>query len=345
MQNSSLVPRATDLLASAARPPPVVAAGRCEAVVASVTPICDGVVSIALLPAAPALGFPHFDAGSHIDLHLPDGMVRSYSLHNAPGEKDRYAIGVLHDSASRGGSRWIHEHVRAGDRLMISMPRNNFALDEQAPRSVFVAGGIGVTPVLSMLQRLVALGKTAHVIYCARSRSSAPFLGALSALAGQGMVLHAHFDDEAGTHPDLYALLSTHGPSAHFYCCGPAPMLRAFEASCEALGFGNAHVERFKAEPIPQAAVMDGHCTVELCRSGVTLEVSKRAPVLGALLAAGIEVEYSCEEGVCGACETRILMGEADHRDSVLSQSQKTKHQSMMVCVSRCRSDRMVLDL
>lgn len=316
-----------------------------EALVAAVSPVSEGVLSIALQPAAPTPGFPAFDAGAHIDLHLPGGMVRSYSLHNPPGQKDRYVIGVLHERAGRGGSRWIHENLRAGDRLMISAPRNHFALDEQAQRSVFVAGGIGVTPVLSMLQRLVALGKPGHLIYCARSRASAPFLDLLATLTPHGISVQTHFDDEAGSPPDLQTLLSRHLSTDHFYCCGPGPMLQAFESSCETLGFGNVHVERFKAQAQPLAAAVDGFCSVELRRSGLTLEIAKNTPPLGALLAAGIAVEYSCEEGVCGACETPILQGEADHRDSLLSAAQKAGQQCMMVCVSRCRSDRMVLDL
>jgi ferredoxin-NADP reductase len=229
----------------------------------------------------------------------------------------------------------------------MSAPRNLFALDEQqAAQSVFVAGGIGVTPILSMVRRLVQLGRGAHVIVCARSRASAPFLDELTQLTDRGLSLHTHFDDEAGGPPSLHALLAAHQPQDHFYCCGPSPMLASFEAACTALGFSHVHVERFKAEQAasPNAALA-GTCIVELRRSAMTIEVPKNKPALQAFLDAGVDVEFSCEEGVCGACETRILEGEADHRDSVLSGAQKAAQKSMMVCVSRCRSDRMVLEL
>ena len=335
-----------------ASPPPkdtacATTSGRHTARVDAIHTICPGVISIELCPASPEQHLPPFTAGAHIDLHLPNGLVRSYSLHNAPGTTNRYAIGVLHDSASRGGSRWVHEQLHAGDQITISAPRNHFALDEaQGQASVFVAGGIGVTPILSMLRRLMQLGKTAHVIYCARSRSSAPFLDDLSRLASASLTLHTHFDDEAGGPPKLQDLLAAHRKDAHFYCCGPAPMLASFEASCAALGLNHVHLERFKAEAStrPQPA-LSGLCTVELRQSGLSLELPKNRPPLQALLDAGVDIEFSCEEGVCGACETRIIEGEAEHRDSVLSGAQKTAQKSMMVCVSRCRSDRMVLDL
>lgn len=321
--------------------------GRFTALVSAVNAVCAGVVSIELCPATANEAFPLFEAGAHIDLHLPGGVVRSYSLHNAPGEANRYAIGVLNDNASRGGSRWIHEHLRAGDQIRISAPRNLFALNEQqSAQSVFVAGGIGITPILAMVRRLVQLGRGAHVILCARSRSSAPFLEELTHLTRHGVTLHTHFDDEAGSPPSLRALLAAHRPDDHFYCCGPSPMLTSFEATCAELGFANVHVERFKAEqPATPKAALTGTCTVELRKSGVTLEIPKNKPALQIFLDAGVDIEFSCEEGVCGACETRILEGEAEHRDSVLSNAQKAAQKSMMVCVSRCRSDRMVLDL
>ncbi|MGO4395841.1 2Fe-2S iron-sulfur cluster-binding protein [Variovorax sp. M-6] len=333
--------------AAAASPPTKPQPGRCTALVNAVSAVCSGVVSIELCPAAVGESFPAFEAGAHIDLHLQGGMVRTYSLHNAPGEKNRYVIGVLNDSASRGGSRWIHEHLRAGDHILISAPRNLFALNEQQPaHSVFVAGGIGVTPILSMVRRLVQLGRGAHVILCARSRSSAPFLDELTRLTSQGITLHLHFDDEAGAPPSLRSLLAVHQQHDHFYCCGPSPMLTNFESTCAELGFANVHVERFKAElPASPKLALTGHCTVELRKSGVTMEIPKNKPALQAFLDAGVDIEFSCEEGVCGACETRILEGEAEHRDSVLSGAQKAAQKSMMVCVSRCRSDRMVLDL
>lgn len=308
-----------------------------------ILPVADGVISIELEPANAGVVFPQFSAGAHIDLHLPNGLVRSYSLHNAQDDSGRYAVGVLRDKNSRGGSSWLHANLQAGDELPISKPRNNFTLVEDAQRSVFVSGGIGVTPLLSMIRRLRSLGREAHVLYCARSRAVAPFHADLADLAGDTM--HNHFSEESGM-ASIKDYLATFSAEDHFYCCGPSAMLDAFESACESLGFPNVHVERFKAaahtEPAPAD---DGQCVIELAQSGQTLTLKKGQPLLRALLDADIEVEYSCEEGVCGACETRILSGEADHRDSVLSKAQKASNKVMMLCVSRCKSDRLVLDL
>lgn len=316
------------------------------ALVHSVVPVTEGVVSIELRPARPDIEFPSFAAGAHIDLHLPNGLVRSYSLHNSQEDSGRYVIGVLRDRASRGGSSWVHSELKAGDVLSISKPRNNFALAEDAPRSVFVSGGIGITPLLSMIRRLEKLDRNAHILYCARNRKEAPFFSDLEAKVGEQLSMQAHFSDETGSTADLRAHLSQFSPKDHFYCCGPSSMLDAFEAACESLGFPNVHVERFRAATVasePVAAA--GDCVVELAQSGRTLVVPKGKSLLKSLLAADVEVLFSCEEGVCGTCETRIISGEADHRDSVLSKAQKASNKVMMVCVSRCKSDHMVLDL
>ncbi|WP_420839640.1 PDR/VanB family oxidoreductase [Cupriavidus yeoncheonensis] len=311
----------------------------------SVRPIAEGVVSIALRPASPDVGFPAFTAGSHIDLHLPNGMVRSYSIHSSSGESGQYSIGVLRDRSSRGGSSWIHSHLKTGDTIRISKPRNNFALDESAQRSVFIAGGIGITPLLSMIHRLRQLGRNAHILYCARARTQSPLLDALLEMAGDQLTVQCHFSDEARSNADIKAFLSGFAAADHFYCCGPSPMLDAFEAACEALGLPHIHVERFRAAEHGEQPAAGGQCVVELARSGRSLTIRRDKPLLKFLLEAEVEIEYSCEEGVCGACETRILAGEADHRDSVLSKSQKASNSAMMPCVSRCRSDRLVLDL
>ena len=195
----------------------------------------DGIVSVEFQPAGEGAVFPPFSAGSHIDLHLPNGLMRSYSLCNAAGDSGRYVVGVQLDRASRGGSRYVHEQLRVGQAIEISAPRNNFALHEDAPRSVLVSGGIGITPLWCMLQRLVALGKPVELIYCARSRAEAAFAKSVAALAGRVHVTW-HFDSERGGPPDLPALLANRGADSHYYCCGPAPMLDAFERECERVG-------------------------------------------------------------------------------------------------------------
>lgn len=303
----------------------------------------DDILGIELRPVG-AAAFPAFEAGAHIDLHLPNGLVRSYSLLNAPGETHRYVLGVLKDKASRGGSRCVHEQLRIGHKLTISEPRNNFPLHEDAAHSVLVAGGIGVTPLLSMGRRLQQLGKSFEILFCARSRQSAAFVPDIESL---GAPVHWHFDAEAGGPPDLKTLLATRGavPNTHFYACGPSVMLDNFVATCETLGHSNAHIERFSAVEVAASVDARKSYMVELKRTGKTIEITPDRSLLHTLLAQGIDVDHSCEEGICGACETRVLEGQPDHRDSVLSTAEHASNKMMMVCVSGCKSARLVLDL
>jgi ferredoxin-NADP reductase len=290
--------------------------------------------------------FPPFEAGSHIDLHLPHGIVRSYSLLNDSRERHRYVVAVLKDKSSRGGSRAVHEDLRIAMPLQISEPRNNFKLIETAEHSVLVAGGIGITPILSMAQRLHQLGCSFEVIYCARSRRSAAYVADIEALAAQ---VSWHFDDEQGGPPDLQALLAARpgvgAVNTHYYACGPAVMLDAFERSCRDLGYAHAHIERFQAVEVAAASDAQQSYTVELKRSGQTLTVMPNQSLLATLQAAGIYCNTSCEEGICGSCETQVLEGIPDHRDSVLSPAEQATHKMMMVCVSGCKSSHLVLDL
>lgn len=301
------------------------------------------VISVELRPAREGESFPPHKAGSHIDLHLGNGLVRSYSLLNPEDDPGRYVIGVLKDRQSRGGSAFVHEKLRIGEVIDISEPRNNFALDESAERSVLVAGGIGITPILSMLQRLMSLGREAELIYCARSRADAAFVATVNAWAGPSLRVCWHFDDEAGGPPDLRALLSAHGPQTHFYACGPGPMLDAFQETCQALSYDHVHIERFAAVAAPVNAV-SGSFMLELRQSGREIPVSPDCSVLDAMLDAGLSPGFSCREGICGACETRVIDGDVDHRDSILTDSERAANKTMMICVSRCRSERLVLD-
>lgn len=303
------------------------------------------VISVELQPAEAGVTLPPFEPGSHIDLHLADGLVRSYSLLNGANDR-RYVIGVLKSRDSRGGSRHVHEQLRLGAQLKISAPRNNFRLVEDAKHSVLVAGGIGVTPLLAMLRRLAELGRSVEFLYCARSRQDAAFLQEVEALAAAHprIELRRHFDDVQGGPPDLRKLLAGKPRETHFYCCGPAPMLTAFEQACEALGEANIHIERFA--PIEQApSTTTGACTVELKRSGRTVDVGADVSILDALLGAGIRADFSCREGMCGACETKVISGDVEHRDSILSKQEQAENKSMFICVSRCRSGTLVLDL
>jgi ferredoxin-NADP reductase len=303
----------------------------------------DDVISIELLPVA-GTTFPPFDAGAHIDLHLPNGLVRNYSLWNSTEERNRYVIGVLQDKASRGGSKCVHRDLRVGMTIQIAAPRNNFPLHEEAGHSVLIAGGIGITPILCMVQRLKALGRSQELLYFARSRRSAAFVDKIEAL---GVPVTWHFDDEKGGPPNLKAMLEARpaGADTHYYACGPSVLLDAFEQHCEALGYRNAHIERFAALAVQASPEAQASYSVELRKSGRTFVIKPEKSLLQTLLDAGVDCDHSCLEGVCGTCETRVLEGIPDHRDSVLSAKEQASNKVMMVCVSGCKSERLVLDL
>lgn len=285
-----------------------------------------------------------FTAGSHIDLHLPNGMIRSYSLVNDQSERNRYVVAVNNDAASRGGSRFIHESFRPGDVITISHPRNNFTLQENAAHSVLIAGGIGITPIFSMIRRLNALGRSWELFYAARTRVAAAFLDELHALRCTAHPnLHLNFDQEqSGRMLDLSAIVRGASPDAHLYCCGPVPMLEAFEAATQGWLAGQVHVEYFKAKEKPAA---EGGFEVKLARSNRTVAVEAGKTILNALLDAGIAANYACTEGVCGTCETRVIEGVPDHRDLFLGKEEQATNKTMMICCSGSKSSTIVLDL
>ncbi|KIQ35419.1 ferredoxin [Variovorax paradoxus] len=306
----------------------------------------DGIVSVEFRPTSPEVDFPAFEAGSHIDLHLPNGLVRSYSLCNPASERQRYVVGVLDDRKSRGGSRYVHQQLRVGSTIEISHPRNNFALQDGAERSVLVSGGIGVTPIWCMLQCLAALGRPVEIVYCARSRNEAAFIDAISALAAEkDIAVTWHFDQEKGAPPNLVQMLEGKGADSHYYCCGPTPMLDSFVKSCEQLGYANAHIERFAAVHADASAAAETY-VVECAKSGKSVEVPPGKSILDSLIEAGLNPEHSCKEGVCGACETVVLeAGEIEHRDGILSKLERQSNKTMMICVSRCKRGPLVLDI
>lgn len=304
------------------------------------------IVSVELRPASEDVVFPPFEAGSHINLHLATGLTRSYSLCNADSDRGRYVVGVARDRNSRGGSLYVHQQLRVGSTVSIDPPRNNFRLDEAAPRSVLVAGGIGVTPIFSMLQHLVARGRPVDFIYCARSRKDAAFIDAIEALAREhAFALTVHFDSEAGGPPYLQELLAGKGADSHYYCCGPTPMLNAFEEACAQLGCANTHIERFVAVAVKTESVSTGF-EVVCAKSQKTVQVPPGKSILDAMLDVGLSPDYSCMEGICGTCETAVVEcdGELEHLDSVLTKSEKQAGKTMMICVSRCKGTRLVLD-
>jgi vanillate O-demethylase ferredoxin subunit len=280
---------------------------------------------------------PPFTAGAHIDLHLPSGATRSYSLVNSQSERLRYVIAVQKDRASRGGSRWVHENFRAGDLVSIHAPRNNFPLNEAASHSIFIAGGIGITPIVSMIERLSSLGQSWELIYCARARNVAAFADRLEGRA------RFNFDGEPGGRIlDIAALVRAAPTQADFYCCGPLPMLGAFEAATAHLDRDHVHLEYFTAK---HAAATEGGFRVVLAKAGGEFIVPPGKSILDVLIDAGVDVQYSCMEGVCGTCETSVLAGTPDHRDSVLTEKEREAGKTIMICCSGSKTAELVLDL
>jgi tetrachlorobenzoquinone reductase len=282
---------------------------------------------------------PAFTAGAHIDLTLGNTLVRSYSLVNSQSERHRYVIAVQKDRATRGGSKWVHEHVHAGTVLGITSPRNNFPVAEEAAHSVFFAGGIGITPILSMTDRLSALGRAWQLYYCARTSADAAFV---ERLRGRSEV-RFNFDAEPGGKLlDMAAIIAAAPHGTHFYCCGPLAMLSQFEAITAALPPGQVHVEYFSAKEPP---AVEGGFTVVLAKSGRELRVEPGKTILDTLADAGVAVPFSCKEGVCATCETTVLEGVPDHRDLILTKEEQAANRTMMICCSGCKSERLVLDL
>ncbi|HZY17989.1 MAG TPA: PDR/VanB family oxidoreductase [Ramlibacter sp.] len=287
---------------------------------------------------------PAFSAGSHIDVHVPGGLVRQYSLCNDAGERHHYRIAVLRDPATRGGSAGMHDAVQEGDLLTISEPRNHFPL-VHARRTVLLAGGIGVTPLLCMAQRLAAAGAEFTLHYCTRSPERTAFRDEIAAAAFASRV-RFHFDDgEASQKLDLPAALGPAEADAHVYVCGPAGFIDHVVQGANAAGFSpeQIHLEYFGAAP--QDTAGDRAFDVKLASSGQVIRVAADQTVVQALAAQGVEILTSCEQGVCGTCITRVLSGECDHRDLYFTDEEKAAQDQFTPCCSRARSAMLVLDL
>ena len=283
---------------------------------------------------------PAAEPGAHIDVHLPNGLVRQYSLVHAEAAPAAYIVGVKLDRTGRGGSRYMHERLRVGESLAISPPRAHFPLVEAQEPTILFAGGIGITPIWSMVQRLEAERRPWQLFYACRSRQDAAFLAPLQAL---GPCVTWHFDDENdGRCLDLAAAVAAAPAHAHLYCCGPLPMLAAFEAASADRPADHVHVEYFTPR---STAAFAGGFTVALARSRREFRVPPGQSILAVLRAAGVDVSFSCEQGVCGACETPVLSGSPDHRDNILTEKERAASRTMMICCSGCTSDLLVLDL
>jgi tetrachlorobenzoquinone reductase len=283
--------------------------------------------------------FPAYEPGAHIDVHLPNGIVRQYSLIEAEPDPTRYTIGVKRDPASRGGSRYVHDELRVGKSFQISAPRNNFPLVENASHVVLFAGGIGITPIWCMVQRLAKLGRSWKLYYACRSRSDMAFLRALEAMS----CAQFHFDDESEEKfLDVASIVAATPADAHLYCCGPTPMLKAFEAATANWPRDHIHIEYFTPK---QEAAKTGGFVVELARSGQEFVIPEGKSILQVLLDAGVDVDYSCELGICGACEQRVISGTPEHRDAILTEEEQAANTKVMICCAGCKSERLVLDL
>jgi tetrachlorobenzoquinone reductase len=281
---------------------------------------------------------PPYEPGAHIDLHLPNGLIRQYSLIRPEPDPASYAVTVKRDPASRGGSRCVHDELRVGRTLKISTPRNNFALVENASHVVLLAGGIGITPIWCMVQRLHKLGRSWKLYYACRSRADMAFLQPLEAMGHT----HFHFDDENGDKVlDIKPIITEAPRESHLYCCGPTPMLKAFEAATADWPRAQIHVEYFTPK---QEADKKGGFVVELARSGQEFVIPEGKSILQVLLDAGVDVDYSCELGICGACEQRVISGTPEHRDAILTEEEQASNTKVMICCAGCKSDRLVLD-
>ncbi|HYF18144.1 MAG TPA: PDR/VanB family oxidoreductase [Ramlibacter sp.] len=312
-----------------------------EAVVHAVRAVARDVLQVGLRHSG-GVSLPGAAPGAHIDLALPNGLVRQYSLVNAGGRErqDDYQVAVGWDRASRGGSHWIHEKLRVGQRLRIGAPRNLFAMDPRHRRVLLLAGGIGITPIYAMAQRCAAEGLDWTLVACARSASRLAYLEELRALAGPRLRLHC--DDEQQHPLDLAQLLSECRWDGA-YACGPAPMLDAVLAATAHWPPGRMQVERFKAAELP--AGERRRFELVLARSGRTAQVEAHEGVLDVLQRLGVDHPWACREGLCGTCEAPVLEGEVEHLDSVLDPAGRAAQRRMMVCVSRCAGERLVLDL
>ncbi len=303
------------------------------------------VVSLDLV-AVEGTELPAFSAGAHIDIEIEPGLVRQYSLCNNPLERSRYQIAVLRDERSRGGSVSLHENVEAGQLIRISTPRNHFSLEPTAERTVLIAGGIGVTPILCMAESLTQSRGAFEMHYCVRSQERCAFYRRIQDAPYRDRV-HLYFNDRPETPRfDIKALLARTDPRAHLYVCGPAGFIDHVLDSAREAGFAEAqlHREFFAAQSRPSASPEDAF-QIRLQRSGKTLEVPADMTIAQVLAQHDVAFELSCEQGVCGTCLTRLLEGEADHRDFFLTTAEQTANDQIAICCSRARSPLLVLDI
>ncbi|WP_249672644.1 PDR/VanB family oxidoreductase [Pseudomonas abieticivorans] len=301
--------------------------------------ICS--LELAAVDGAP---LPAFSAGAHIDVHLPGGLVRQYSLCNHPGERHRYLIGVLKDPASRGGSHAVHQQLQAGARLTISAPRNLFPLAENAQRSLLFAGGIGITPILCMAEHLARSGAQFELHYCARSAERAAFVERLQASPFADRVT-LHFDEQPATALNAAQVLAGPHAQRHLYVCGPGGFMQHILDSARAQGWAEEQLHREYFAAAPTDTANDGSFKVKVASTGQVFDVAADRSVAQVLESHGVEIQLSCEQGICGTCLTRVLEGVPEHRDMYMTPAEQALNDQFTPCCSRSKTPLLVLDI
>lgn len=307
-------------------------------VVAAIDTVAEDVVTLSL-ERADGSALPGWRPGAHVDVALPTGIERQYSLCGQLQRAGTWTVAVLLEAESRGGSSYVHRELRPGAQLLVRGPRNHFPLVD-ADEYRFIAGGIGITPMLPMAREVAAAGRSWRMLYGGRRRASMAFVEQLEQLGGDLTVS----PEETHGLLDLEPFVRDASSGTAIYCCGPEPLIQAVEAICAGWAEDRLHVERFR----PAEGALDGAADafdVVLERAGITVRVAADQTILEALEAAGLDPVSSCREGTCGTCETEVVEGLPDHRDSVLSDGEKASNDVMMICCSRSLSERLVLDL
>ncbi len=325
------------------RPSTTAASGRAPQLEVSVARkwlTAEGIAAFELAPMSGQL--PSFQPGAHVDVHLPNGLVRQYSLTNGPGLTSVYRLGVKLEPDSRGGSRCMHDSVHEGDTLQLSEPHNNFPLRRDAARTVLIAGGIGVTPLLAMAQTLERQELAYELHYFAQSDDHLAFGEVLEPLS-TGLVKHLGLSPDQ-TADEIEKITHDYGAASHLYVCGPGPMIEATRAIAGGSGWPDdaVHFEYFKNESeLHDTSTFE----VRLARTGRTLMVGAGISLLDSLRDAGVDMPSSCEQGVCGTCMATVLEGQLDHQDVFFNDSERAAGNQMLTCVSRAAGERIVLDL
>ncbi|MDP9888703.1 PDR/VanB family oxidoreductase [Arthrobacter sp. FW306-05-C] len=307
----------------------------------------DNVMSLELsLPDGAPL--PHWEPGAHLEVILPSGLVRHYSLCSEPRQLQNYRLAILRESGGRGGSEELHSQIRLGTKLKARGPRNHFKVEDGATHYLLVAGGIGITPIMAMARELKAAGKSTRLVYCGSSRQTMAFIDELQEIMGDSLALYPR--DERGR-ADLLAEIQNAPEGTSVYACGPERLLTDLQSITAAtLGAEAFHAELFGSATPPartqaeDETKADAQFEIELRQSGCTLTVPPEKSILDVVLEVNPSFMSSCEEGFCGTCETKVLEGEVDHRDSILSLKERARNDTMFICVSRSKCPKLVLD-